>query len=130
MIHGLSSLLLRTIWRIIHITSRLKFLYGTTNLIIQRAVARRNLQDNYEGFFDFSTILFNFVENKQIPIVDENLVLNGIDYIIPFTDNTCIMKTGFSLLEDDRHDLLSKEEASVESLIMINVQQFISDPHA
>lgn len=103
------------------------FVLNDSNLIIQRAVTRRNLQDNYEGFFDFSTILFNFIDNKQIPIVDENLVLNGIDYIIPFTDNTCIMKTGFSLLEDARHDLLSKEEASVESLIMINVQQFISD---
>lgn len=103
------------------------FVLDDSNLIIQRAVKRRNLQDNYEGFFDFSTILFNFAENKQVPIVDENLVLNGIDYMIPFTDNTCIMKTGFSLLEDDRHDLLSKEEASVESLIMINIQQFISD---
>lgn len=103
------------------------FVLNDSNLIIQRAIARRNLQDNYEGFFDFSTILFNFVENKQVPIVDENLILNGIDYIIPFTDNTCVMKTGFSLLEDDRHELLSKEEASVESLIMINVQQFISD---
>lgn len=103
------------------------FVLDDSNLIIQRAVKRRNLQDNYEGFFDFSTILFNFAENKQIPVVDENLVLNGIDYILPFTDNTCVMKTGFSILEDDRHDLLSKEEASVESLIMINIQQFISD---
>lgn len=103
------------------------FVLDDSNLIIQRAVKRRNLQDNYEGFFDFSTILFNFAENKQIPVVDENLVLNGIDYILPFTDNTCVMKTGFSILEDDRHDLLSKEEASVESLIMVNIQQFISD---
>lgn len=103
------------------------FVLNDSSLIIQRAVKRRNLQDNYEGFFDFSTILFNFAENKQIPIVDENLVLNGIDYIIPFTDNTCVMKTGFSLLEDGRHELLSKEETSVESLIMINIQQFISD---
>lgn len=103
------------------------FVLDDSNIIIQRAVKRRNLQDNYEGFFDYSTILFNYVENKQTPIVDENLVLNGIDYILPFTDNTCVMKTGFSLLEDGRHDLLSKEESSVESLILINVQQFVSD---
>lgn len=103
------------------------FVMDDSNLIIQRAVRRRNLQDNYDGFFDFSTILFNFVENRQIPIVDENLILNGIDYIIPYAENTCIMKTGFSLLKDNLHDLLSKEEASVESLIYVNIQQFISD---
>jgi len=103
------------------------FVMDDSNLIIQRAVVRRNLQDNYEGFFDFSSILFNFVENKQTPITDENLVLNGIDYIIPFTENTCIMKTGYSLLEDNRYELLSKEEAAFESLIMLNIQQFLSD---
>ncbi|MBE5957872.1 MAG: hypothetical protein E7254_03290 [Lachnospiraceae bacterium] len=103
------------------------FVLDDSNLIIQRAIKRRNLQDNYEGFFEFSSILFNYKENKQTPIVDENLLLNGIEYIIPFTNNTCIMKTGFSLLEENRYALLSKEEASVESLIFVNISQFISD---
>ena len=37
------------------------------------------------------------------------------------------MKTGYSLFEDNRHELLSKEDAAVESLIILNIQQFISD---
>ncbi|MCR5834974.1 MAG: hypothetical protein K6G88_00530 [Lachnospiraceae bacterium] len=103
------------------------FILDDANLIVQRAIKRRNLQDNYEGFFDFTLILFNYRENRQTLIADENLKLNGIDYILPFTNNTCIMKTGFSLLEENRHALLSKEEASIESLILVNISQFVSD---
>jgi len=95
------------------------FVMDDSNLIIQLAVVRRNLQYNYEGFFDFSSILFNFVENKQTPITDENLVLNGIDYIIPFTENTCIMKTGYSLLEDNRYELLSKESQKIDGFTFV-----------
>lgn len=103
------------------------FILDDSNLILQRALKRNNLQDNYKGFFEFSSLLFNFAENKQTPIVDENITINGIDYILPFKENTCILKTGFSLYEDNRHELLSQEEASVESLTMINISQFISD---
>ena len=103
------------------------FILDDSNLILQRAIKRKNLQDNYKGFFDFSSLLYNFVENKQTPIIDENLTINGIDYILPFNENVCVLKTGFSLIVDNRHELLSKEEASVESLIMINISQFISD---
>ena len=37
------------------------------------------------------------------------------------------MKTGYSIFEKDRHENLTKEEAAVESLFVLNIQQFISD---
>ena len=37
------------------------------------------------------------------------------------------MKTGYSVAENNRHENLTKEEAAVESLFVLNIQQFISD---
>ena len=34
---------------------------------------------------------------------------------------------GYSLFDENKHDLLEKEEAAVETLMVINIQQFISD---
>lgn len=103
------------------------YILDDSNLIIQRALPKSSLNGQYTGFFDFSLILFNFVKNKQIIIEDENLVRNGIEYILPYNETNCIMKTGYTLFEDNRHDKLSKDEAAVESLIILNIQQFISD---
>ena len=72
-------------------------------------------------------ILFNFDKNKQIFIKDENLVKNGIEFILPYNEKSCIMKTGYSVAENNRHENLTKEEAAVESLFVLNIQQFISD---
>lgn len=103
------------------------FVLDDANLIIQRALPRGNYKDNYAGFFDFSLLLFNFSNNRQYRIVDENLNNNGIEFVIPCSENNCIMKTGYSLLEDNRYDLLEKDEAAVETLMFVNIQQFISD---
>ena len=103
------------------------YILNESNLIIQRAIPRGNYKDNYAGFFDFSSILFNFVDNKQYKINDENLINNGIEFMIPYNENSCIMKTGYSLFDENKHDLLEKEEAAVETVMVINIQQFISD---
>ncbi|MFQ9515453.1 MAG: hypothetical protein ACLRZ9_06455 [Eubacterium sp.] len=103
------------------------YILDDSNLIIQRALPKTSVNGQYTGFFDFSLILFNFIKNKQIAIEDENLTNNGIQFILPYNETSCIMKTGYSLFEDNRHDILSKEEAAVESLIVLNIQQFISD---
>ncbi len=103
------------------------FILDDANLIIQRALPKVSEAGNYTDFFDFSLILFNFVKNKQILISDENLTRNGIEFILPYNETSCIMKTGYSVYENNRHQLLTKEEAAVESLIILNIQQFISD---
>lgn len=95
------------------------------NLIIQRALLKPSATSFEKmGFHDFSLILFNFVKNKQIVIHDSNLVDNGIDYIIPCSENNCIMKTGYPVFDSG---IDSKDDAAVESLIFLNIQQFISD---
>lgn len=103
------------------------YILDDSNLIIQRALPKTSLNGQHTGFFDFNLILFNFVKNQQILIADENLVRNGIEFILPYNETNCIMKTGYSLFENNRHELLDKEEAAVESLILLNIQQFISD---
>lgn len=102
------------------------FILDDSNLIIQRATLKE-FESGYKEFFNYSHLLFNFVKNKQIPISDENIAHNGIDYMFPFNETSCVMKTGNSLFKHNRHDRISKDEAPVESLYVINIQQFISD---
>ena len=103
------------------------YILDDSNLIIQRALPKQIGTGRQTVFADYSLILFNFVKNKQIVINEENLVRNGIEFIIPYSETTCIMKTGFSLFEDNRHSLMSKDDAPVESLFSLNIQQLISD---
>ena len=103
------------------------FILDESNLIIQRALPRLSLNKKSKDFVDFTLLLFNFVKNKQIFIKDENLIKNGIEFIIPYNEKCCIMKTGYSIFEKDRHENLTIEEAAVESLFVLNIQQFISD---
>lgn len=103
------------------------FILDESNLIIQRALPKLSLNKKSKDFVDFTLLLFNFVKNKQIFIKDENLIKNGIEFIIPYNEKCCIMKTGYSIFEKDRHENLTKEEAAVESLFVLNIQQFISD---
>ncbi|MCR5737846.1 MAG: hypothetical protein K6G64_09365 [Eubacterium sp.] len=103
------------------------FVLDDSNLIVQRSLLQKKGSQGHEGFYEHNLLLFNFLKNKQINIYDENLVKNGIEYILPCGENNCIMKTGFSLFKDDLRNKINKEEASVESLFAINIQQFISD---
>lgn len=103
------------------------FVLDDSNLILQRSMLQERGDSGCFGFFDHSILLFNFIKNKQIIIQDENLVKNGIGYMMPYSENNCIMRTGFSLFKNYLHDKLKQEEASVESLFSINIQQFISD---
>lgn len=103
------------------------FVLDESNLIVQRSILQKKGNKGHEGFYDHSLLLFNFIKNKQISIYDENLVKNGIEYIVPCGENNCIMKTGFSLFQNNLHDQIDKEDASVESLFVINIQQFVSD---
>lgn len=103
------------------------YILDDSNLIIQRALPKISQNGLLKEFFDFTLVLFDFVKNKQIIIEDENLVKNGIEFILPYNETSCVMKTGYSVFENDRHTKLKKEEAAVESLMIINIKQFISD---
>lgn len=103
------------------------FILNESNILIQQALPRTNLKDNYDGFFDFTLLLFNFENNEKTEVIEENFVQNGIEKIIPINDTLCVVKTGYSLLEDNRYEYLEIDEAAVESVGIISRQQLISD---
>ena len=103
------------------------FVINEFYLIIQREYLRKNLSEDYEGFFDFNLTLFNMVQDEIIEIVDENLVSNGIFDIRLISENICVIKTGFSMLLDKRYEKLTADEASVESISFVNLGQLVSD---
>ena len=92
------------------------FILDESNLIIQRALPKVSANGLLKEFFDFTLVLFDFVKNKQIVIEDENLKNNGIEFVLPYNETNCIMKTGYSVFENDRHLNLEKEEAAVEKM--------------
>jgi hypothetical protein len=71
--------------------------------------------------------MYNLKDNTEYMISDENFVKNGISDIVPLSENQAIIKTGFSLLEDNRYNALDKEECSLESLSFVNISQMMSD---
>ncbi len=103
------------------------FVLDDSNLILQRSILRTTGDYPDEQLAKKKILLINFMKNKKIEIEDENLTQNGIDYMLPYNENNCIVKTGFSLFEKGNHDKLDKESVSLESIYLLNIQQFISD---
>lgn len=108
--------------------ARLKiFVLNNDFLLLQNEFLRANLTEDFEGYFDFELQLYSVRENKLYKVLDENLNNNGIADIITLNDNICAIKTGFSLLEDERYNKLSKSEVSVEGVSVVNILQLVSD---
>lgn len=103
------------------------FVVNDLYIIVENEILRSNLKDTYEGYLDFELYLYSFKDNRRIEILDENLVNNGIAAMIPISDVSCALKTGFSLLKDKRYKYLEKNETSVEGISIINPAQLVSD---
>lgn len=109
-------------------TKHLKvFVLNDTYLLVQHEYIRQNLTDTYAGFFDFEIDLYNCKDGNKTRVVDDNLVRNGISDMIAISENVCVAKTGFSLLEDCRHTQLTEDEVSLEKISFINLGQLVSD---
>lgn len=102
------------------------FILNSSHLLFERITPRKQ-ESQLKGLFDFKLILYDYVENKKVNVCEENFVLNGIDEVIPVDDKFCVVKTGYSLFEDYRLDYISKDDASVESIGLINREQLVSD---
>ncbi len=103
------------------------FVLDDSNLILQRRIRQKKGQASGGTRSQNRLMLFNFNKNKKIEIEDENLIRNGIDYILSYNDNNCIVKTGCTFFEKDLHERPDRETAPLESLYLLNIQQFISD---
>ena len=109
-------------------TKRLKlFVINNLYLIIQNEYLVQNSSQTYAGFFKFDLKMYNLKDDTEYIITDENFIKNGISYIIPLSETQAVIKTGFSLLEDNRYNVLEQEECSLESLSFVNISQMISD---
>ena len=103
------------------------FIINDLYIIIQNEYLVQNSTETYAGFFKFDQKIYNLKDNVAYEISDENFNLNGISNIIPISENQCLIKTGFSLLKDNRYNMLNKDECTLESLSFVNIGQMISD---
>lgn len=103
------------------------FVLNDDNILLQKEYAKANLSQTYDTFCVFELTLYHVKEQKSYPVVDANLTTNGIEDMVPYNDTSCILKTGYNLLEEDRYQKLEKVQASVESICMVNIRQLISD---
>ncbi len=103
------------------------FVLNNDFIILQNEMLRANLIEDFEGYFDFELQLYSVLEDKLYKVIDENLSNNGIDDIISLDDNICAIKTGFTLLGEERYNKLSKEEVAVENVYIVNILQLVSD---
>lgn len=103
------------------------FVLNEFYMLIQNEILRSNLAQTYESYLDFELFMFNILQNETIKVVDENLVSNGILDIKLISENVCVIKTGFSLLKEQRYKKLEKDEVSVESISVVNLGQLVSD---
>lgn len=103
------------------------FVLNDDNILLQKEYARANLSQSYDMFCLFELALYQVKEQKMVPVADANLTTNGIEDMIPYNETSCILKTGYNLLEDDRYNKLEKVQSSVESICIVNIKQLISD---
>lgn len=103
------------------------FVLNEFYLLIQNEMLRSNLKENYEGYLDFELSMFNILQSETIRIADENLNANGISDIKLISENVCVLKSGYSLLKEERYKYLEKEEVSVESISFVYLGQLVSD---
>lgn len=109
-------------------TKRLKlFIINDLYLILQTEYLVLNIQKTFAGYFKFSQKLFNLKDEKEYDITDDKFNKNGIADIIALSEKQCVIKTGFSLLENNIYTELEQEEASLESVSFVNIGQMISD---
>lgn len=111
-----------------NVTKRLKiFVINDLYLIMQTEYLVENHSQTYAGFFRFDLKMYNLKDKAEYVITDDNFVKNGISDIVPISETQAIIKTGFSLLEDNRYNALEQDECSLESLSFVNISQMISD---
>ena len=95
--------------------------------LIQTSYKRYDEYNNDLGFVDITLELYDIKEKSSRIIDIPMLNKNGIDKIIPIKGNTCIIKTGYSMIKDNRYDLIKPEDRPLEQIGFININQFISD---
>ena len=103
------------------------FALNEDNILVQIGLPKRTLSGEFIGLHEYKLYLYNYKERTQIEVVDENLVSNGIDTMISYDENMCVLKTGFTLFANPSFQKLDRSEVSIEGVSIVNVSQLISE---
>ena len=107
---------------------RLKiFVLNDICILLQKDELISNMAGTFYDYNKHYLKLYNINENQIYEVVDENFIKNGIELMYAVSDNTAIIKTGFSLLPYDKYNVYEKEEMSVETISLVTIGQLISD---
>lgn len=107
---------------------RLKlFILNDICVLMQRDELVANFAETFYDYNKHTLKLYNINEECIYEVLDENFIKNGIESMNVISDSTAVIKTGFSLLPDNKYNLYEKEEMSVETISIVTIGQLISD---
>ncbi len=93
--------------------------------LVQTEVKKDNSSQKLMGNIEFNLCLYNTETGSQTDIIDQNLLNNGVNVIIPIDEEHFLIKTGYSFLEDSRISGSSESEALIESVFYGPKKSFI-----
>ena len=103
------------------------FVINDMYIFMQKEYLVPNLKRTYCGFFKYEIKFLNLKDKSAYDITDDKILKYGISDVLQISDNQCVIKTGFCLLDDNVYNELEQEEASLESISLINIGQLASD---
>lgn len=113
---------------ILTIAKKIKiFVLNPSNFLIQTESLAPERLPELMGVISFVIRLFNSESDSFLDIEIPDLINNGINTILPLSENRLMIKCGYSFLEDQRIDGLSEKEALIESVYVTSASKFISD---
>lgn len=103
------------------------FVINEYYFLMQNEYIRYNLAESYKGYFEYEQFLYNVKDHKMYDVKDEHLKCSGIKKMAALSERTCIIKTGYSLLKDNRYRIMDKTEAVPEGIHLADMGQFVAD---
>ena len=100
----------------------------TESLILVQTEHQKSFDvEGLMGNIEFSQFTINLNTQVRTDVKDINLINNGVNSIIPVSENYIMLKTGFSFLEDERLVGKSENEALIESVYYGTMSEFIAN---
>ena len=103
------------------------FVLNDSTILMQTETLHKRISETRMGSIGFSLSLYHLDSGMETPVTETNLRNNGINTIIPFSDNRIMVKTGYSYLEDDRLDSSNESESFIESIYITTVAKLVAD---
>lgn len=103
------------------------FVLSSSNFLIQTEVFTPEKTRSLMGAISFRQKLYSTESGEFKDVNIPDFRNNGINSIIPVSENMVVVKCGFSIMEDKRFTALSENEALIESIYLTNSAQLIAD---